>query len=58
MKHHLVTALLLLIALALYLLSYTHESLFFLVTAASCEMLFWVRLLRGPDPTKQQTPRL
>jgi hypothetical protein len=57
MKHHLVTALLLLIALALYLISYTHESLFFLVTAASCEMLFWVRLLRGPAPKAQQTPR-
>jgi hypothetical protein len=48
MKYHLLTAALLMLALALYAVGATAGSTFVLLFGASLEVLFWVRLLHRP----------
>ena len=48
MKYHLLTAALLMLALALYAIGATAGSTFVLLLGGTLELVFWVRLLRRP----------
>jgi membrane protein implicated in regulation of membrane protease activity len=57
MKHHLVTAAILIAALALYSLGMVSGALVLFAVGGACELWFWVRILgrnERPDPSSKR----
>ena len=54
MKHHLITAAILLAAVALYAVGLTGGTVLAFVAGASFELWFWVRMFRRGAPTHRR----